>query len=49
MADLDGVSRTRVGTPEEFFGHVEGEVAAGAPIPVWAGELYFETHRGTLT
>ena len=23
--------------------------AAGAPVPVWAGELYFEMHRGTLT
>ena len=23
--------------------------AAGAPVPVWRGELYFETHRGTLT
>ena len=22
---------------------------AGAPVPVWAGELYFEMHRGTLT
>ena len=22
---------------------------AGAPVPVWRGELYFETHRGTLT
>ena len=21
----------------------------GAPVPVWRGELYFETHRGTLT
>ena len=49
MADLDGVSRISVGTPEEFFDHVEGEIAAGAPIPVWSGELYFETHRGTLT
>ena len=29
--------------------HVEAEVAAGAPVPVWRGELYFETHRGTLT
>lgn len=49
MADLDGVSRMTVGTPDEFFGHVEAEVAAGAPVPVWAGELYFEMHRGTLT
>ena len=38
-----------LGTPDEFFDHVEAEVAAGAPVPVWRGELYFETHRGTLT
>ena len=49
MADLDGVSPISVGTAEQFFGHVEAEVAAGAPVPVWAGELYFEMHRGTLT
>ena len=49
MADLDGVSQIAVGTPEEFFRHVEAEADAGAPVPVWSGELYFETHRGTLT
>ena len=49
MADLDGVSPIVVGTPEEFFGHVDAEIRAGAPVPVWSGELYFETHRGTLT
>ena len=49
MADLDGVSPISVGTVEQFFDHVEGEVAAGAPVPVWTGELYFEMHRGTMT
>ncbi len=49
MADLDGVSRISVGTAEEFFGRVEAEATAGAPVPVWTGELYFEMHRGTLT
>ena len=49
MADLDGVSPIKVGTPGQFFEHVEAEVASGAPVPVWAGELYFEMHRGTLT
>jgi alpha-mannosidase len=49
MADLDGVSTISVGTAEQFFDHVEAEVAAGAPVPVWLGELYFEMHRGTLT
>src|SRR4051794_1469885 len=49
MADLDGVSPITIGTTEEFFDHVEAEITAGAPVPVWAGELYFEMRRGTLT
>jgi alpha-mannosidase len=49
MADLDGVSPITIGTPEQFFDHVEAEIATGAPVPVWSGELYFEMHRGTLT
>jgi alpha-mannosidase len=49
LADLDGITPITVGTPEQFFEHVESEIAAGAPAPVWAGELYFEMHRGTLT
>jgi alpha-mannosidase len=49
MTDLDGVTPISVGTTEQFFAHVEAEAAAGAPVPVWAGELYFEMHRGTLT
>ena len=48
MADLDGMPPVRLGTPDEFFTEVEAEVArTGAPV--WRGELYFETHRGTLT
>ena len=49
MADLDGLPRLELGTVEEFFASVEDEVAAGAPVPIWWGELYFEMHRGTLT
>ncbi len=49
MADLDGLSRISIGTVQEFFGHVEAEAASGAPVPLWSGELYFESHRGTLT
>lgn len=37
------------GSAADFFAGVEAEAAAGAPVPVWRGELYFETHRGTLT
>ncbi|MGI9030060.1 MAG: alpha-mannosidase, partial [Ilumatobacteraceae bacterium] len=49
LADLDGVPRVELGTAEQFFDHVDDEVRNGAPVPVWRGELYFETHRGTLT
>jgi alpha-mannosidase len=53
LADLDGSPRVSIGTPAEFFEHVEQEALRdamrGAPVPVWRGELYFETHRGTLT
>ena len=49
MADLDGMPTIELGSPGDFFDRVDAEVAAGAPVPVWRGELYFETHRGTLT
>lgn len=49
MGDLDGTPRLQMGTSEEFFGHLEAELAGGAEAPVWRGELYFEMHRGTLT
>lgn len=49
FADLDGAPRVRLGTVDEFFRHVEAEAAGNDRVPVWRGELYFETHRGTLT
>jgi alpha-mannosidase len=49
LADLDGAPTVQVGTPAEFFDRVEAELHRGADAPVWRGELYFETHRGTLT
>jgi alpha-mannosidase len=49
MRDLDGAPRLQLGTSDEFFDRVEAELAAGAEVPVWRGELYFEMHRGTLT
>lgn len=54
LADVDGSPTVSIGSPAEFFEHVEheaftGEHGRGAPVPVWRGELYFETHRGTLT
>ena len=49
LASADPRVTVAVGTPDEFFDAVEAEVRAGAPVPVWRGELYLETHRGTLT
>jgi alpha-mannosidase len=49
LADLDPMPHVVLGSAAQFFEHVEAEAAAGAPVPVWRGELYFETHRGTLT
>jgi alpha-mannosidase len=49
MADLDGAPRVAMGTTDQFFVQVEAEIARGAAVPVWDGELYFEMHRGTLT
>ena len=49
LANLDGSARIELGTVEQFFDAIEAEIAAGAPAPVWSGELYLETHRGTYT
>ncbi len=49
FANAAGAPAVTIGTPTEFFEHVEREADEGAPVPVWRGELYFETHRGTLT
>ena len=49
LATIDPNLSLEVGTPDAFFDRVEAEIDAGAPVPVWRGELYFETHRGTLT
>ena len=46
LAHVDSRATLEVGTPDAMFERIErGSDAA----PVWRGELYFETHRGTLT
>ena len=47
MADLEGVPRLSFGSPPDFFAAAEDEY--GVEAPVWVGELYLETHRGTYT
>jgi alpha-mannosidase len=49
LAASDPMAALEIGTASEFFRLVEREATYGAPVPVWRGELYFETHRGTLT
>src|SRR5581483_7433629 len=44
--DLQGMPRTRLASPEEFFDALEAETDRR---PVVVGELYFEYHRGTYT
>ncbi|HJV09085.1 MAG TPA: alpha-mannosidase [Acidimicrobiales bacterium] len=45
-ADVAGVPRVVLESPAEFFAAVEADPA---PLPVWAGDLYLEKHRGTFT
>jgi alpha-mannosidase len=46
VGDLQGVPRTRLVSAREFFDALASEVT---DLPVIAGELYFEYHRGTYT
>jgi len=45
-ADLQGSPRVVMESPAEFFA---GAAAEYPDPPVWVGELYLETHRGTYT
>ena len=47
MADLEGLPRVTIESPNEFFAAAREEY--GSAAPVWSGELYLELHRGTLT
>lgn len=44
--DLGGAPRVAMESLAEFFAAVEADPA---PLPVWAGDLYLEKHRGTFT
>jgi alpha-mannosidase len=45
-ADLAGAPRVALESHSDFFAAVEADPA---PLPVWAGDLYLEKHRGTFT
>ena len=54
LADLPGFPRCTFATAREALDRVRDEADAvaertGRAVPVWAGELYLESHRGTLT
>jgi alpha-mannosidase len=49
LARIDSRATIEIGTPDAMFERIERDIERGAPTPVWRGELYFETHRGTLT
>lgn len=44
-ADTEGMPRLAFGRAKAFFKKITGS----KNLPVWSGELYFETHRGTYT
>jgi len=44
--DLAGAPRVAMESLADFFAAVEADPA---PLPVWAGDLYLEKHRGTFT
>ncbi len=44
--DLEGLPRTRIASPREFFAELE---KSGPPQDRYVGELYYEFHRGTYT
>jgi alpha-mannosidase len=46
MKDLEGVPRTKMSHPNDFFRDIE---AGGLPENRYVGELYFQAHRGTYT
>lgn len=46
---IPGCPKVVMSTPKAYFTKLEQEVADQPRLPVWAGELYFEYHRGTYT
>ena len=44
--NLEGIPRVKFGTAEEFLNKLSSHEQE---LPIWAGELYLELHRGTLT
>jgi len=46
LRDVDGLPRTQIRPPAEFFQRLEADAK---DLTTWVGELYLELHRGTYT
>jgi alpha-mannosidase len=46
LRDLDGLPRTEMRSPADFFQRLEADAQ---DLTTWVGELYLELHRGTYT
>jgi alpha-mannosidase len=46
LRDVDGLPRTEMRAPAEFFQRLEADAK---DLTTWVGELYLELHRGTYT
>ena len=46
---LPGMPDCRISRADDLFERMHAQVAERADTPVWRGELYLETHRGTFT
>ncbi len=49
LSGIDARATLEIDSPAAMFERIERDAERGLPVPVWRGELYFETHRGTLT
>lgn len=48
--DLEGVPKTKICSPIEFFEDLEADIDSGyTKLPVYVGELYLQVHRGVYT
>ena len=46
---IEGCPNVKQAPSLDFFRHLENQVKDNKYLPTWAGELYLEFHRGTLT
>lgn len=49
LKSFPGMPKVRICFPSAFFKNLGERLASEAKAPVWVGELYLETHRGTYT